>query len=124
MEELPGPERTDWGGHGGFHLPAVKDSFSQLLRTTGGMRAARSSRWWPALTADQVRALQKTPIVNIKFNMRDLNLTQAIMPAAELTFHAFQAIAHGAGLKLCTFSVPEYLTSCAGRGKSWIRLSC
>ncbi len=109
MAELPGPERIEWGGHGGYHLPAVRDSFSQLLRTTGGMRAARSSRWWPALTSDQVRALQRKPIVNIKFNMRDMNLTQAIMPPAEFTFNAFQAIAHGAGLKLCTFGLPENL---------------
>jgi hypothetical protein len=107
--ELPGPEYTEWGGHGGYHLPALRDSFSQLVRTTGGMRLARSCRWWPGLTVDQIHALGKNAIVNIKFNMRDLNLTQTIMPPAEFAFNAYQAIAHGAGLKLCTFSIPENL---------------
>ncbi len=41
--------------------------------------------------------------------MRDLRLSQTFMPPDEFTRCAYQALAHGAGLKLVTLAIPERL---------------
>ncbi len=40
--------------------------------------------------------------------MRELNYPHALMPPAEFAFHAYQALAHGAGLKAPTFGLPGH----------------
>jgi hypothetical protein len=46
-------------------------------------------------------------LINIKMEMRDLRLSQTFMPPDEFTRCAYQALAHGAGLKLVTLAIPE-----------------
>jgi hypothetical protein len=83
------------------------DSFSELLFTSAELRTARDSRLWVGLSADQAQGAGGRPLINIKMEMRDLRLSQTFMPPAEFTRCAYQALAHGAGLKLVTLAIPE-----------------
>jgi len=109
MAELWGEERPQSALSSGYHPPALvrHDSFSALLFTSGEMRTARDSRLWVGLTADHAHAARGRPLINIKMQMRDQRLSQTFMPPAEFTRCAYQALAHGAGLKLVTLAIPE-----------------
>lgn len=109
MAELGGQESPAWALTSGYHLPSLVrfNSFSQLLFTSGEMETSRDSRLWVALTADHGLAVGGHPLINIKMQMRDLRLSQAYMPPAEFLYCAYQALAHGAGLKLVTLAIPE-----------------
>lgn len=109
MAELWGAERPDSVLAAGYDLPSLvqHSSFSQLLFTSAELRTARDSRLWVALSADQALAAGGRPLINIKMEMRDLRLSQTFMPPDEFTRCAYQALAHGAGLKLVTLAVPE-----------------
>jgi hypothetical protein len=109
MSELAGQEYAAWARNNGYYLPALTDAFSQILVSSGGVRHARESRWWVAMSADKVRAAGSRSLINIKIHMRDLNINQTIMPPAEFAFWGYQALAHGAGLKLPTFGIPATL---------------
>jgi Hypothetical glycosyl hydrolase 6 len=109
MAELWGAERPDSVLAAGYHLPSLvhHTSFSQLLFTSAELRTARDSRLWVGLSADQAAAAGGRPLINIKMEMRDLRLSQTFMPPDEFTRCAYQALAHGAGLKLVTLAIPE-----------------
>ncbi len=109
MAELGGQESPSWALSSGYHLPSLVrfNSFSNLLFTSGEMETCRDSRLWVALTADHGVAVGGRPLINIKMQMRDLRLSQAYMPPAEFFYCAYQALAHGAGLKLVTLAIPE-----------------
>jgi hypothetical protein len=109
MAELAGPESPPWAYKAGQHLPCLARSFSRLLVTSGGVGSSRTSRWWPAIAADLARAARRrrAPLINIKMQMRDLNMAHAFMPAAEFALYAYQSLAHGAGLKTPTFGLPK-----------------
>ena len=109
MAELWGEERPQSALASGYHPPSLvqHDAFSQLLFTSGELRTARDSRLWVGLTADHAHASGGRPLINIKMQMRDLRLSQTFMPPAEFTRCAYQALAHGAGLKLVTLAIPE-----------------
>jgi len=109
MAELWGEERPDSALSAGYHLPSLvqHDSFSQLLFTSGELRTARDSRLWVGLSADHAHGAGGRPLINIKMEMRDLRLSQTFMPPDEFTRCAYQALAHGAGLKLVTLAIPE-----------------
>jgi Hypothetical glycosyl hydrolase 6 len=109
MAELWGAERPDSVLAAGYHLPSLVQhaSFSQLLFTSAELRTARDSRLWVGLSADQGIAAGGQPLINIKMEMRDLRLSQTFMPPDEFTRCAYQALAHGAGLKLVTLAIPE-----------------
>ncbi len=109
MGELAGQEYPDWAHSKGFYLPTLKDAFSQILVSSGGVAHACDSRWWVGMSADRVQAAGQKPIINIKIHMRDLNINATVMPPREFAFLAYQAIAHNAGLKLPTFGVPAKL---------------
>ena len=82
-------------------------SFSQLLFTSGELKTARESRLWVGLSADHAYGAGGRPLINIKMEMRDLRLSQTFMPPDEFSRCAYQALAHGAGLKLVTLAIPE-----------------
>jgi hypothetical protein len=109
MAELWGEERPQSALASAFDPPSLvrHDSFSQLLFTSAETRTARASRLWVGLTADHAHAAGGRPLINIKMQMRDLRLSQTFMPPPEFTRCAFQALAHGAGLKLVTLAIPE-----------------
>lgn len=109
MAELWGEERPQSALSSGYHPPSLvrHGSFSQLLFTSAETRTARDSRLWVGLTADHAHAAGGRPLINIKMQMRDLRLSQTFMPPAEFTRCAYQALAHGAGLKLVTLAIPE-----------------
>lgn len=109
MAEMWGEERPDLALSAGYHLPSLvrHDSFSQLLFTSGELRTARDSRLWVGLTADHAIGTGGRALINIKMEMRDLRLSQTFMPPDEFTRCAYQALAHGAGLKLVTLAIPE-----------------
>jgi Hypothetical glycosyl hydrolase 6 len=109
MAELWGEERPDSALLAGYDLPSLvqHDSFSQLLFTSGELRTARDSRLWVGLSADHAYGAGGRPLINIKMEMRDLRLSQTFMPPDEFTRCAYQALAHGAGLKLVTLAIPE-----------------
>ena len=108
MAELAGPQDADWARDAGHCLPALARSFGRLLITSGGMASARTSRWWVGLAAEQARAVRRrrSPVINVKIQMRDLGSSRALMPPAEFAFYGFQALAHGAGLKVTTLGLP------------------
>jgi hypothetical protein len=94
----------------GYHIPSLArfGSFSQLLFTSGDTAQARDSRLTVAFTADHGRSIPGTrPMINIKMQMRDMQLSQSYMPQAEYYYGAYQALAHGAGLKLVTLAIPK-----------------
>ena len=94
----------------GYHIPSLArfNSFSQLLFTSGETTQARDSRLMVAFTADHGRSIPGTrPLINIKMQMRDMQLSQSYMPQAEYYYSAYQALAHGAGLKLVTLAIPK-----------------
>ncbi len=109
MAELWGAERPDSALSAGYHLPSLvrHNSFSELLFTSAELRTARDSRLWVGLSADQAQGAGGRPLINIKMEMRDLRLSQTFMPPAEFARCAYQALAHGAGLKLVTLAIPE-----------------
>ncbi len=109
MGEHAGEEYPDWALTAAYDLPALRGAFSQLLASSGGMAAPRRSRWWVAMTADRIAGLGSRPIINNKLQMRDMRMTHAALPPVESEFQCWQAIAHGAGLKLVTFGVPRTL---------------
>jgi hypothetical protein len=109
MGEMAGQEYAGWEQHNGTHYPALREAYSELLVSSGGVRHARASRWWVGMSADRVRGSGNDGLINIKIHMRDLNINQTMMPPAEFTFLGYQAIAHGAGLKLPTFGIPATL---------------
>ncbi|MGC9348030.1 MAG: hypothetical protein ACP5JG_07830 [Anaerolineae bacterium] len=109
MSELAGQEYAEWARNNGYYLPALTDAFSQILVSSGGVRHARESRWWVGMSADKVRAAGSRCLINIKIHMRDLNINQTVMPPSEFAFWGYQALAHGAGLKLPTFGIPATL---------------
>jgi hypothetical protein len=109
MAELAGEEYPAWTHESGFQIPSLRNSFSQILCTSGGLAAPKQSRWWIGMTADKVHAVDTTPIINIKLQLRDMHLTNTNVPPAEFLFYSYQAIAHGAGLKLATFGIPQYM---------------
>lgn len=109
MGEMAGQEYAAWEQHNGTHYPALRDAYSELLVSSGGIRHARASRWWVGMSADRVRGSGNDGLINIKIQMRDLNINQTMMPPAEFAFLGYQAIAHGAGLKLPTFGIPATL---------------
>jgi hypothetical protein len=109
MAELAGPESPAWAHAAAHHLPALARSFSRVLVTAGGLASARSSRWWVGVACEQAHAVRRkrSPIINLKMQMRDVGSSQALLPPAEFAFYAYQALAHGAGLKVATFGLPE-----------------
>jgi Hypothetical glycosyl hydrolase 6 len=109
MAELWGEERPDSALAAGYDLGSLvrHSSFSQLLFTSGELRTARDSRLWVGLSADHAYGAGGRPLINIKMEMRDLRLSQTFMPPDEFTRCAYQALAHGAGLKLVTLAIPE-----------------
>lgn len=109
MGEMAGQEYAAWEQHNGTHYPALRSAYSELLVSSGGIRHARASRWWVGMSADRVRGSGNDGLINIKIHMRDLNINQTMMPPAEFAFLGYQAIAHGAGLKLPTFGIPATL---------------
>jgi hypothetical protein len=109
MAELAGEEYPSWTHDSGFQIPSLRNSFSQILCTSGGLAAPKQSRWWIGMTADKAHAVNNTPIINVKLQMRDMGLTNTNIPPAEFLFYSYQAISHGAGLKLATFGIPQYM---------------
>ena len=93
-----------------YHIPSLAkfNSFSQLLFTSAETALARESRLLVALTSDHGRSIPgQRPMINIKMQMRDMQLSQSYMPRAEYFYGAYQALAHGAGLKLVTLAIPK-----------------
>jgi hypothetical protein len=110
MAELAGEEYPAWTHDSGFQIPALRNAFSQILCTSGGLAAPKQSRWWIGMTADKVQAVDNTPVINIKLQMRDMGFTNTNVPPAEFLFYCYQSIAHGSGLKLATFGIPQYMS--------------
>jgi len=108
MAELAGPEHPAWARSAGHRLLSLSRAFSGLLVTAGGLAHARQSRRWVSIAAELARAARRrrAPIINIKAQMRDMGWPQAILPPAELALYCYQALAHGAGLKVPTFGIP------------------
>jgi len=109
MAEFAGPESPEWALAAGQHLPSLSHAFTQVLLTAGGMREARRSRYWVAMAADQARAVRRkrNPLINVKAQMRDTGHPQSLMPLGEFAHGCYQALAHGAGLKIPTFGTPS-----------------
>jgi hypothetical protein len=110
MAELAGEESPNWLEGSGQHLPSLSAVFTNLLVSCGGVASARSSPYWVSLAAEQMRALAPNSfgIANLKLQMRDRHRPHALVPPAELERTAYQSLAHGAGLKLPTFGIPEH----------------
>jgi len=63
-------------------------------------------RWVSGMTASYARSVgERPPIINLKVSMRAAGWAHASMPPAEYAQCAWQAIAHGAGLKMPTFGL-------------------
>jgi hypothetical protein len=96
-----------------IHIPALarRGAFSQYLFTVnypGDRKSEQETRLEVPWTCDQVRSVAGArPAINLKLQMIHLDRSRSYMSRAEYFYDAYQAIAHGAGLKLVTVAVPQ-----------------
>lgn len=86
--------------------PALARSCSHLAFTLDDLASTRSLRWRAGLAADQARAIRRkrSPIVGVK--MHDPHCAEALIPLGEFALYSYQALAHGAGVKVSTCGPP------------------
>ncbi|MDR1540986.1 MAG: beta-galactosidase trimerization domain-containing protein [Clostridiales bacterium] len=111
MKEMAGEEHSDWCQSSGQDFNKIKNSFSQLLCTSGSVPTEKETRFWQGITCDRIRGVGQIPIINVKSQIFDpMHFSLSMMPADEALLCSFQAIAHGAGLKLVPFGIPQFMS--------------
>lgn len=105
--ELAGPQDPIGARKATQHLPALARSCSHIAFTANDVASARSFRWWVGLAADQARAVRRKrgPLISLK--MHDPHRSEALTPPDEFAFSSYQALAHGAGIKIVTGGPPS-----------------
>ena len=105
--ELAGLDNPTWARDKALDIVRLSRSFSSLMSTMDNAAPYPDLRWVSGMTASYARSVgERPPIINLKVSMRAAGWTHASMPPAEYAQCAWQAIAHGAGLKMPTFGLP------------------
>jgi len=105
--ELAGLDNPTWARDKALDIVRLSGSFSSLMSTIDNAAPDPDLRWVSGMTASYVRSVGgRPPIINLKVSMRAAGWTHASMPPAEYAQCAWQAMAHGAGLKMPTFGLP------------------
>jgi len=105
--ELAGLDNPTWARDKALDTVRLSRSFSSLMSTIDNSDPYPDLRWVTGMTASYVRSVgDRPPIVNLKVSMREAGWTHASVPPAEYAQRAWQAIAHGGGLKMPTFGLP------------------
>ena len=105
--ELAGLDNPNWARDKALDIVRLSRSFSSLMSTVDNAAPDPDLRWVSGMTASYDRSVgDRPPIINLKVSMRSAGWTHASMPPAEYAQCAWQAIAHGAGLKMPTFGLP------------------
>ena len=105
--ELAGLDNPNWARDKALDIVRLSRSFSSLMSTVDNAAPDPDLRWVSGMTASYDRSVgDRPPIINLKVSMRAAGWTHASMPPAEYAQCAWQAIAHGAGLKMPTFGLP------------------
>jgi len=115
MAELAGLEYMDWMKDKAFQFSRLEGVFSHILMASGGIKGARSSRYWAAMSADLAKCAGR-PLINLKMQMRDIKYGKALVPPKEILMSCYQAIARGAGLKVVHFDLPHNVPDRRWRG--------
>lgn len=105
--ELAGLDEPSWMRNRAYDIVRLARSCSSLMSTIDNPTPGTDMRWVTGMTASYARSMgNRPPIINLKAHIRDGGWPRASMPAAEYAMCAWQAIAHGAGLKMPIFGVP------------------
>ena len=105
--ELAGLDNPTWSRDKALDIVGLSHSFSSLMSTVDNASPDPDLRWVAGMTASYVRSVgERPPIINLKVSMRSAGWAHASMPPAEYAQCAWQAIAHGGGLKMPTFGLP------------------
>jgi hypothetical protein len=105
--ELAGLDNPTWARDKALDIAGLSRCFSSLMCTIDNAEPDPDLRWVSGMTASYARSVGGRPsIINLKVSMRAAGWTHASMPPAEYAQCAWQAIAHGAGLKMPTFGLP------------------
>ena len=105
--ELAGLDNPTWARNKALDIAGLSRSFSSLMSTIDNAEPDPDMRWVSGMTASYARSVgSRPPIINLKVSMREAGWTHASMPPAEYAQCAWQAMAHGAGLKMPTFGLP------------------
>jgi hypothetical protein len=105
--ELAGLDETAWMRNRAYDIARLSRACSSVMSTIDNVAPGRDLRWVSGMTASYARSVGgRPPIINLKAQIRDGGWPRASMPAAEYGTTAWQAIAHGAGLKMPVFGVP------------------
>ena len=105
--ELAGLDNPGWMRSKAYDISILANSLSSLMSTIDNVSPEPDTRWVTGMTASYDRSVGgRPPIINLKAEMRNGGWPRAAMPSAEYALCAWQALAHGAGLKMPTFGVP------------------
>lgn len=105
--ELAGLDEPSWMRNRAYDIVRLAKSCSALMSTIDNAEPGEDFRWVSGMTASYARSVGgHPPIINLKAHIRDGGWPRTSMPAAEYAMTAWQAIAHGAGLKTPIFGVP------------------
>jgi len=105
--ELAGLDEPSWMRNRAFDIAQLSTACSALMCTIDNAEPGEDFRWVSGMTASYARSVgDRPPIINLKAHIRDGGWPRTSMPAAEYAMTAWQAIAHGAGLKMPIFGVP------------------
>ena len=105
--ELAGLDNPTWARDKALDIARLSRCFSSLMSTIDNAEPDPDLRWVSGMTASYARSVSgRPPIINLKVSMRAAGWTHASMPPAEYAQCAWQAMAHGAGLKMPTFGLP------------------
>jgi hypothetical protein len=105
--ELAGLDNPGWMRNKAYDISILANSLSALMSTIDNVSPEPDTRWVTGMTASYDRSVGgRPPIINLKAEMRNGGWPRSAMPPAEYALCAWQALAHGAGLKMPTFGVP------------------
>lgn len=105
--ELAGLDETSWMRNRAYDIDRLASACSAVMSTIDNVKPGHDLRWVSGMTASYARSVSgRPPIINLKAQIRDGGWPRASLPAAEYASTAWQALAHGAGLKMPVFGVP------------------
>jgi hypothetical protein len=105
--ELASLEETSWMRDGAFDMNRLSRAFSAVMSNISSKDRDEDLRWVSGMTASYLRSIGgRAPIINLKAQLREGGWPRASVPPAEYAQTAWQAVAHGAGLKMPLVGVP------------------
>ncbi|MBI4889941.1 MAG: beta-galactosidase trimerization domain-containing protein [Acidobacteria bacterium] len=105
--ELAGLDGTSWMRNRAYDIVRLSSACSAVMSTIDNVDPAVDMRWVSGMTAGYARSVSgRPPIINLKAQIRDGGWPRGAIPAPEYASTAWQAIAHGASLRMPIFGIP------------------